>query len=369
MQNAALGAGWYLHSAPTASSFSPHASPLKDFKDSFRRKTASGYGHQRHVRRECLWFTAEKDGIREFAAEFAANRGTLAGKEEWHGGRREAREGVLRDRVRRLRRPCLPARRTVWTTRCARMRSSRVAWQVCSRTFLRTHARCCQRWLPCNAVCEAGEDRRKGRDLEAAGSPFGRSGRDAGRSLPERWCRAGVVVGCMAHNLFVMNAVVRRSLPRERALSQHWIAFDVISALSAASFLLAATTPPEPPPQPRAPETSGACALTVAWAQSRAREEEKKGTCGTLGVRMCSVCMAEKPFRSHHCRHCRRCVHMYDHHCSWLNNCIGAGSVRACSCVIVSVSVCVCVCVCLCVCVCVCVCLCVELCIRTPMRV
>ena len=48
MQNAALGAGWYLHSAPTASSFSPHASPLKDFKDSFRRKTASGYGHQRH---------------------------------------------------------------------------------------------------------------------------------------------------------------------------------------------------------------------------------------------------------------------------------------------------------------------------------
>ena len=252
----------------------------------------------------------------------------LVGKEERHGGRREGREGVLRDRVRRLRRPCLPARRTVWTTRCARMRSSRVAWQVCSRTFLRTHARCCQRWLPCNAVCEAGEDRRKGRDLEAAGSPFGRSGRDAGRSLPERWCRAGVVVGCMAHNLFVMNAVVRRSLPRERALSQHWIAFDVISALSAASFLLAATTPPEPPPQPRAPETSGACALTVAWAQSGAREEEKKGTCGTLGVRMCSVCMAEKPFRSHHCRHCRRCVHMYDHHCSWLNNCIGAGSVH-----------------------------------------
>ena len=105
MQNAALGAGWYLHSAPTASSFSPHASPLKDFKDSFRRKTASGYGHQRHVRRECLWFTAEKEGIREFAAEFAANRGTSRERgAAWWAERRQRRSAS---------RPCATIAQTV----------------------------------------------------------------------------------------------------------------------------------------------------------------------------------------------------------------------------------------------------------------
>ncbi|KAF4680879.1 Palmitoyltransferase zdhhc3 [Perkinsus olseni] len=32
---------------------------------------------------------------------------------------------------------------------------------------------------------------------------------------------------------------------------------------------------------------------------------------------------AWKPYRAHHCRECRRCVYRMDHHCVWINNCVG----------------------------------------------
>ncbi|KAF5206297.1 Palmitoyltransferase pfa4 [Thalictrum thalictroides] len=40
-------------------------------------------------------------------------------------------------------------------------------------------------------------------------------------------------------------------------------------------------------------------------------------------LRFCQKCSHHKPPRAHHCRVCKRCVLRMDHHCIWINNCVG----------------------------------------------
>ncbi|XP_076830230.1 palmitoyltransferase ZDHHC16A isoform X2 [Brachyhypopomus gauderio] len=40
-------------------------------------------------------------------------------------------------------------------------------------------------------------------------------------------------------------------------------------------------------------------------------------------VSVCKKCVIPKPPRAHHCGICRTCVLKMDHHCPWLNNCVG----------------------------------------------
>uniref|UniRef100_A0AAG5D277 Palmitoyltransferase n=1 Tax=Anopheles atroparvus TaxID=41427 RepID=A0AAG5D277_ANOAO len=45
-------------------------------------------------------------------------------------------------------------------------------------------------------------------------------------------------------------------------------------------------------------------------------------------VSICKKCISPKPPRTHHCSVCSRCVLKMDHHCPWLNNCVGYNNHR-----------------------------------------
>ncbi|KAF9574603.1 palmitoyltransferase for Vac8p [Mortierella alpina] len=44
------------------------------------------------------------------------------------------------------------------------------------------------------------------------------------------------------------------------------------------------------------------------------------------GARWCDLCKIVKPDRCHHCSECDTCVLRMDHHCPWVNGCIGYGN-------------------------------------------
>lgn len=45
-------------------------------------------------------------------------------------------------------------------------------------------------------------------------------------------------------------------------------------------------------------------------------------------IRFCRYCDQYKPDQAYHCHTCRRCVFMMDHHCPWLNNCVGRDNTK-----------------------------------------
>ncbi|XP_076370520.1 palmitoyltransferase ZDHHC3-like isoform X2 [Tachypleus tridentatus] len=85
------------------------------------------------------------------------------------------------------------------------------------------------------------------------------------------------------------------------------VVFEILAFLAVFSHLKAMLTDPGAVPQGNATKE--------AIQQLGLREGQV--------VYKCPKCCCIKPERAHHCSVCQRCIRKMDHHCPWVNNCVG----------------------------------------------
>ncbi|KAK1927884.1 DHHC palmitoyltransferase-domain-containing protein [Papiliotrema laurentii] len=58
------------------------------------------------------------------------------------------------------------------------------------------------------------------------------------------------------------------------------------------------------------------------------QQDGNEGQDGSKRIRRCRKCDGPKPERAHHCSVCKRCILLMDHHCPWINACVGLHNQR-----------------------------------------
>ncbi|XP_024516801.1 probable protein S-acyltransferase 16 isoform X2 [Selaginella moellendorffii] len=96
------------------------------------------------------------------------------------------------------------------------------------------------------------------------------------------------------------------------------LAFTATTLMALVSYALAILRDPGEIPSSYLPDVEDS-------QQAPLQEVKRKG--GDL--RYCQKCRVYKPPRAHHCRVCKRCVLRMDHHCLWINNCVGHNNYKS----------------------------------------
>ncbi|KAI9639773.1 DHHC palmitoyltransferase-domain-containing protein [Dioszegia hungarica] len=99
------------------------------------------------------------------------------------------------------------------------------------------------------------------------------------------------------------------------------IIFVYLFGLTLSSFLAASLREPGIIPRDLDPSPPMSQGETDSWRQPLDREFAVKQ--GRVVVRYCETCRSYRPPRASHCRLCGNCVDGIDHHCSYLQTCVG----------------------------------------------
>ncbi|XP_035696431.1 palmitoyltransferase ZDHHC3-like [Branchiostoma floridae] len=94
----------------------------------------------------------------------------------------------------------------------------------------------------------------------------------------------------------------------------HVVLFNIIVFLLTLAHLRAVFSDPGIVPLP---------ANNIDFSDVRSAGKRKLSEKEAEDWTVCARCDAYRPPRAHHCKICRRCIRRMDHHCPWINNCVG----------------------------------------------
>ena len=187
--------------------------------------------------------------------------------------------------------------------------------------------------------------------LQTMGSPSSRGPQKEGCGTKHNvrtWCNqdpcgvvcAGVTWWLILYAQYAVNKVVIFDWMGLLSLTglMNFVGFNATACLAMLSHIRAMITDPGAVPREALPLPDDEGLLengTAGGVSSSALEEGKHPlpSDGGAGVgprqrvrKFCRRCNAFKPARAHHCSICRRCIIKMDHHCPWVNNCVGIGN-------------------------------------------
>ncbi|KFB38703.1 hypothetical protein ZHAS_00006104 [Anopheles sinensis] len=109
----------------------------------------------------------------------------------------------------------------------------------------------------------------------------------------------------------VTHWIILQTMPNSLWAPFHVVAFNTIVFLLAMAHLKAVLLDPGTVPLPQI-----RIDFSDLHSEKNYNHEREEWT-------MCTRCETYRPPRAHHCRICKRCIRRMDHHCPWINNCVG----------------------------------------------